>query len=59
MVQETMKRLGATPVVVPLGDLYMALSQGTVDAQENNFITVRNSSLYEVQDYDNERNAII
>ena len=51
LVQETMKRLGATPVVVPLGDLYMALSQGTVDAQENNFITVRNSSLYEVQDY--------
>ncbi len=29
----------------------MALSQGTVDAQENNFITVCNSSLYEVQSY--------
>ena len=51
LVQETMKKLGATPVVVALGDLYMALSQGTVDAQENNFITVKNSSLYEVQDY--------
>ena len=51
LVQETMKKLGATPVVVPLGDLYMALSQGTVDAQENNFITVCNSSLYEVQSY--------
>lgn len=51
LVQQTMKKLGATPVVVPFADLYMALRQGTVDAQENNFITVKNSSLYEVQEY--------
>jgi len=51
LVQQTMKRLGATPVVIPFSDLYLALKQGTVDAQENNFITVKNSSLYEVQKY--------
>lgn len=51
LVQETMKKLGATPVVVPFADLYLALRQGTVDAQENNFITAKNSSFYEVQEY--------
>ena len=51
IVQQTMKKLGATPVVVPFADLYLALRQGTVDAQENNFVTVKNNSLYEVQKY--------
>lgn len=51
LVQQTMKKLGATPVVIPFADLYMALRQGTVDAQENNFITVKNNSLFEVQKY--------
>jgi tripartite ATP-independent transporter DctP family solute receptor len=51
LVQQTMKKLGATPVVVPFADLYLALRQGTVDAQENNFITVKTSSLFEVQKY--------
>lgn len=51
IVQETMKRLGAVPTVVPFSDLYMALKQGVVDAQENNFITVMTSSLYEVQSH--------
>lgn len=50
-VQETMKRLGAEPVVIPFSDLYIALQQGTADAQENGFMTVMNNSLYEVQDY--------
>lgn len=51
LVQETMKKLGAQPTVVPFADLYMALRQGTVDAQENGFMTVKSASLYEVQDY--------
>lgn len=51
LVQQTMKKLGATPVVIPLSDLYLALRQGTVEAQENNFVTVKNNSLYEVQKY--------
>lgn len=51
VVQSTMKALGANPQVVQFSDLYMALRQGTVDAQENGFITVKNNSLYEVQKY--------
>ncbi|MCM3714775.1 TRAP transporter substrate-binding protein [Halalkalibacter oceani] len=51
IVQQTMQALGAQPVVIPLSDLYMALRQGTADAQENGFITVQNMSFYEVQDY--------
>jgi len=51
LVQTVMRKLGATPVVIPFADLYMALRQGTADAQENNFITAKNSSFYEVQKY--------
>jgi len=51
LVQGVMRKLGATPVVIPFADLYMALRQGTADAQENNFITAKNSSFYEVQKY--------
>lgn len=51
VVQQTMRALGAEPVVIPFNDLYMSLRQGTVDAQENGFITVKNSSFFEVQDY--------
>lgn len=51
IVQKTMEKLGAQPTVVAFSDLYMALRQGTVDAQENGFMTVYSSSLYEVQDY--------
>lgn len=51
IVQKTMKELGASPVVIPFSDLYMSLQQGIVDAQENGFITVKNNSFYEVQDY--------
>lgn len=51
VVQSTMKALGAIPSVVAFSDLYMALRQGTVEAQENGFITIKNNSFYEVQDY--------
>lgn len=51
IVQETMRKLGAQPTVVAFSDLYMALRQGTVDAQENGFMTVKSASLYEVQKY--------
>lgn len=51
IVQKTMEKLGAQPTVVAFSDLYMALRQGTVDAQENGFMTVQSASLYEVQDY--------
>ena len=51
VVQRTMQALGAQPIVIPLNDLYMSLRQGTVDAQEGDFISTQNTSLYEVQDY--------
>jgi len=51
LVMTIMKKLGATPIVVPFADLYMALKTGVVDAQENNFFTVKSSSLYEVQSH--------
>ena len=51
LVQATMRKLGAQPTVVAFSDLYMALRQGTVDAQENGFMTVKSASLYEVQKY--------
>lgn len=51
IVQSTMSQLGAQPIVVPFADLYMALRQGTVDAQEMDFLNTVNASFYEVQDY--------
>jgi len=51
LTQNTMKTLGAQPIVVPFQDLYLALRQNTVDAQENGFTTIKNKSLFEVQKY--------
>ncbi|MBM9593545.1 TRAP transporter substrate-binding protein [Roseitranquillus sediminis] len=43
--------LGAQPISMNFGELYLALQQGTVDGQENPLITIKNRSLFEVQDY--------
>lgn len=43
--------LGAQPINMNFGELYLALQQGTVDGQENPLITIKNRSLFEVQDY--------
>jgi TRAP-type C4-dicarboxylate transport system substrate-binding protein len=43
--------LGASPTTVAFDELYSALQQGVVDAQENPAQTVLSASLYEVQDY--------
>ena len=51
MVRAAMQRLGANPQVIPFADLYVALKQGVVDAQENGVIPIRNMSFYEVQKY--------
>ncbi len=51
VVQQTMKALGAEPIAIPFNDLYMALRQGTADAQENGFLTIKNKSFFEVQEY--------
>jgi tripartite ATP-independent transporter DctP family solute receptor len=51
VVLRVMDRLGAVPQQIAFGELYVALSTGVVDAQENGAITVVNMSFYEVQDY--------
>lgn len=47
----TFRTFGAQPVSMNFGELYLALQQGTVDAQENPLLTIKTRSLYEVQDY--------
>jgi tripartite ATP-independent transporter DctP family solute receptor len=42
---------GAQPITMNLGELYLALQQGTVDGQENPLAAVKNRSFFEVQDY--------
>jgi tripartite ATP-independent transporter DctP family solute receptor len=51
MVRAAMQTLGANPQVIPFADLYMALKQGVVDAQENGVIPIKNMSFFEVQKY--------
>lgn len=45
------EELGASPITMNFGELYLALQQGTVDGQENPLLTIKNRSLFEVQDY--------
>ena len=45
------RELGASPITMNFGELYLALQQGTVDGQENPLLTIKNRSLFEVQDY--------
>jgi TRAP-type transport system periplasmic protein len=51
LARAVMQRLGANPQVIPFADLYVALKQGVVDAQENGVIPIKNMSFYEVQKY--------
>jgi len=51
LVMKLMEKLGATPIVIPFADLYMALKTGLADAQENNFFTMKSMSFYEVQSH--------
>ena len=48
---ESVKALGAIPVPISMGELYVALQQGTADGQENPFSTIYNNKLYEVQKF--------
>ncbi|MCD8077677.1 MAG: TRAP transporter substrate-binding protein [Lachnospiraceae bacterium] len=43
--------LGASPTTIAYSELYMALEQGVVDAQENPFSTIIVGNFYEQQDY--------
>ena len=48
---ELFKAFGANPTPVDFGELYTALLQKTVDAQENSITLIYSSKLYEVQKY--------
>jgi tripartite ATP-independent transporter DctP family solute receptor len=50
-VMETIRALGGNPTPMPFGELYTALSQGTIDGQENPPSVIYASKLYEVQKY--------
>lgn len=43
--------LGANPTPLAFNELYMALQNGTVEAQDNTLMNAVSSALYEVQDY--------
>lgn len=45
----SMKAMGASPLPMAFGELYTALEQGTVDAQENPLVNIDASRFYEVQ----------
>jgi tripartite ATP-independent transporter DctP family solute receptor len=43
--------LGAAPITMNLGEVYLALQQGTIDGQENPLITIKGRSFNEVAKY--------
>jgi len=45
--------VGAKPTPIAFGEVYLALQNGTVDAQENPLVTIDNMKFYEVQKYIN------
>jgi tripartite ATP-independent transporter DctP family solute receptor len=47
----TMKSLGASPLPMAFGELYTALEQKTVDAQENPLAVINSSRFFEVQKF--------
>lgn len=47
----TFQSLGAQPISMNMGELYLGLQQGTVDGQENPLPQIVNRSFFEVQEY--------
>ncbi len=45
------KAVGANPTPIAFAEVYLALQQGVVDAQENPLPTIEAKKFYEVQDY--------
>ena len=48
---EAFRVMGADPTPMSFGELFTALQQGTVDAQENPFVVINSSRFYEVQEF--------
>jgi tripartite ATP-independent transporter DctP family solute receptor len=53
------KLLGAAPTPISYPELYGALQQGVVDGQENPYVNIQSSKLYEVQKYLTVSNHIL
>jgi tripartite ATP-independent transporter DctP family solute receptor len=47
------KAVGANPTPVNYAEVYLAIQQGIVDAEENSLVTIYNMKFYEVQKYIN------
>ena len=47
----TMETLGASPVSIAYGEVYMALKTGVADGQENPYVNITAMKFYEVQKY--------
>jgi tripartite ATP-independent transporter DctP family solute receptor len=48
---DTFKTMGANPVPMAFGEVFPALETKAIDGQENPFVTIDTSKLYEVQKY--------
>lgn len=48
---DIIKALGAEPEKIKFSEVYVALQQGVVDGQENPFMNIYSSKLFEVQKY--------
>ena len=51
--------LGAAATVINFSELYTAMEQKTVDAQENPYVNIANNAYYEVQSYLVETNHVV
>lgn len=56
--QDIFNALGASPTVISFSELYTAMEQGTVDAQENPYVNIYSNTYYEVQKYLVETNHV-
>lgn len=53
---KTYQAFGADPIAMSWGELYTALQQGTVDGQDNSYMTIASGSIQEVNKYLTEAN---
>ncbi len=51
VLKEQFKAVGAIPQVIPFSEVYSALQQGVIDAQENTNSNIYTKKFYEVQKY--------
>lgn len=56
--QAIFSALGAAPTVISFSELYTAMEQGTVDAEENPYVNIYSNTYYEVQKYLIETNHV-